>query len=182
MNKIKEIFKAIFLKEDSLRIINEFEIKKIPVIFLITNIIFPFIFNIFYLLVKHNLNTNNVMDLSYFIMWNILINIVLFFSLWLVFFITIKAKFQIFLKAIIFMNLLQPIEVILSYTIDSFLFTSFFIIYDIFFVTDFIHVNISYSEITKKQLTLYVLIAFLIVFIFLCIVDNTYMLFGKKIF
>ena len=93
-----------------------------------------------------------------------------------------KAKFQIFLKAVVFMNLLQPIEVILSYTIDSFLITSFFIIYDIFFVTDFIHVNIRDSEITKKQLTLYVLIAFLIVFIFLCIADNTYMLFGEKIF
>lgn len=182
MNIIKELFKAIILKEDSLRIINEFKIKKIPVIFLITNIFFPFIFNIFYLLVKQNLNANNVMDLSYFIMWNVIINLVLFVSLWLVFFINIKAKFQIFLKAVVFMNLLQPLELILSYTIDSFLITSFFIIYDIFFVIDFIHANKRDAEITKKQVTLYVLIAFLIVFIFLCIVDNTYMLFGEKIF
>ena len=80
------------------------------------------------------------------------------------------------------MNLLQPLEVFLSYVIDSFLITAFFIIYDIFFVSDYIQVNIKNSELSKKQLTIYVLFAFLLVFIFLCIVDNEYMLLGERIF
>lgn len=182
MNRIKELFNAILLKKEFLTIINEYDLKKIPLFFLITNVCFPFIYNICYLLVIHNLNINNVMGISYFIMWNIIINVALFFSLWLIFYITIKAKFQLFLKTVIFMNLLKPLEIILSYAINSFLITCFFLIYEVFFVIDFIQINLQNSKLSKKQLYIYILIAFLLVFIFLCIVDNEYMLFGERIF
>ncbi len=182
MNRIKELFNAILLKEESLSIINEYNLKKIPLFFLITNIGFPFIYNICYLILKEDINISNVMSILYFTMWNIIINLALIFSLWLIFYISKKEKIQLFIKAVIFMNLLQPLEVFLSYVIDSFLITAFFIIYDIFFVSDYIQVNIKNSELSKKQLTIYVLFAFLLVFIFLCIIDNEYMLFGERIF
>lgn len=44
MNRIKELFNAILLKKESLSIINEYNLKKIPLFFLITNIVFPFMF------------------------------------------------------------------------------------------------------------------------------------------
>ena len=96
MRLIKELGSAIILKKESLRTVNEYSIKRVIIIFIITNIIFPFLFNSFYLLVKHNMNMSSVFTLSYFMMWNILINLVLFFSLWLIFFITNKSKSKLF--------------------------------------------------------------------------------------
>ena len=80
------------------------------------------------------------------------------------------------------MNLLQPLEIFLSYTIDNLLITIFFIVYDIFFVTEYIEVNLDKSDLSKKQMTLNVLSAFLMVLIFLSVTQNTYMLYSEKIF
>lgn len=182
MRLIKELGRAIILKKESLRTVNEYSIKRVIIIFIITNIIFPFLFNSFYLLVKHNMNMSSVFTLSYFMMWNILINLVLFFSLWLIFFITNKSKSKLFFSAVVFMNLLQPLEIFLSYTIDNLLITIFFIVYDIFFVTEYIEVNLDKSNLSKKQMTLNVLSAFLMVLIFLSVTQNTYMLYSEKIF
>lgn len=130
------------------------------------------------------MNMSSVFTLSYFMMWNILINLVLIFSLWLIFFITNKSKIKLFFSAVVFMNLLQPLEIFLSYTIDNLLITIFFIVYDIFFVTEYIYieVNLDKSDLSKKQMTLSVLSAFIMVLIFLSVTQNTYMLYSEKIF
>ena len=90
MNRIKELFNAILLKKESLSVINEYNLKKIPLFFLITNIVFPFIYNICFLILNEDINISNVMSILYFIMWNIIINLALIFSLWLIFYISKK--------------------------------------------------------------------------------------------
>ena len=182
MKIIKELLSAIILKNESLRAINDYSIKKVFVFFIVTNLLFPFTYNVCYLFVKQIINMRSILTLSYFIMWNILINLSLFLSLWLIFFVTYRLKLRLFFNAVVFMNLLQPLEVFLSYTINNLLITVFFIIYDVFFVTEFIKVNIGNSELSKKQIILYVLIAFLFVYIFLSVTENTYMLYGEKLF
>lgn len=182
MKIIKELLSAIMLKKESLRAINDYSIKKVFVFFIVTNLLFPFTYNVCYLFVKQIINMRSILTLSYFIMWNILINLSLFLSLWLIFFVTYRLKLRLFFNAVVFMNLLQPLEVFLSYTINNLFITVFFIIYDVFFVTEFIKVNIGNSELSKKQIILYVLIAFLFVYIFLSVTENTYMIYGEKLF
>ena len=176
MQLIKNFVYSIFMNKENIKEINKLRIKKFPIIFLFTNILLPFLINCIYLLLNHKFDLDNIGFVLYLVLWNVIINIVLVLSLSILLFIKCQIKNFVAVKTVVSMNFINPITTILGLYINNIIFSLAIILYDIFFSIKYISTTINKEDIKYKQIFLYVLLSFLLVFIFLCLTQNVYLL------
>ena len=177
MKIIKNFVYTIFMNEESIKEINKIKIQVFPIIFVFTNILFPFLFNCIFLLVKHKFDFDNIGFALYLILWNVIMNFVLVISLSALLFIKCNMKSFIAVKTVISMNFINPITALLGLFINNIIFSLAIILYDILFSIKYVSVTINSDDNKNKKLYIYVLLSFLLVFIFLCLTKNVYLLF-----
>ena len=174
MEMIKNIFSLILMNDKGMLEMNKVDCKKLPFYFIGTNVILPLLMNIIFYFCR-KLDFAYIQSCLYFIFWNIIINSVLLGALFLIFYIKKGNYINLLLHAVVFMNLIQPVMVLLGFFTNNIIINLFFIAYHVIFIMKYISIN--NQELERKKIQIYTFISCFILFIFLCLTENLYMLF-----
>ena len=152
---IKDIVLTLMINENNMAKIYSLKLKFYFIIFTMTNILFPIIFNILlsFIVKKYS-------SLDYFLISileikdNLIFNILMFLILFVIFYSqTNKTEhYGLMLKTVIAMNFIHPVMAIINYYVENIFFEITFILYDIVFAKAFTKKNMPSKDLsTNKQ-------------------------------
>ena len=165
---IKDFLFTMMLNENSMEKIYRINRKIYFIIFAITNILFPILFNIFLCVTVKNYSFIDYFFISLSeIKDNLFFNILLFAFLFAIFYVQSNGTkyFELMVKTVIAMNFIHPFVAVITHYLSNLIFDLIFILYDIVFVKFFIGKNISDENLSKKRQFGCVIATFLILLI-----------------
>ncbi len=161
---IKNIFLTLMMQENGIK--NIFKLKRIIFIILfgITNVIFPIIFNSFLYFTVQKYSFSEYLGIAFLeIKDNFIFSVLLLCILLFLFYIHTQKKYlDLVFKAVIAMNFIHPVMTVINYYIGNIFFEIVFIIYDIFFIKTFIKNNLQDEKISHSKQFLCIISAFII--------------------
>ena len=162
---IKDILRTIVMKEEAIKKITNEKKSIFLLIYVVTNIIFPFLFNCFLFFTEQDFSFYEYFLLSFIeIKNNCVFCLLWILILFLIFCNKLEKKqcVDLVLKTIISMKFIYPIYTVIFHYFENGIILLGIILYDIIFVVKFLKVNIQEDVSTIAKIRLYVILSFFI--------------------